>query len=200
MKDILVVEDGKSERDRLQKLFTDAGYGVDVCESVGEAEKAVQRETYRLAVLDIGLNDKSGSLLFTALRRGDRVTYIVIFTGNPSIHLKQRFLNEGAVDYIVKGSAAAQSDTFLSRIRDILGGSAISADQLGLPLEEFLRRCVTPVSRGLFLAGDGTVPSCQKCSSQSYVVTFASQPQVPPGVIGVVVCAQCGSAMDPEIS
>ena len=39
MKDILIVEDGKQERERLEKLFLDGGYSVLACSSVGEAEK-----------------------------------------------------------------------------------------------------------------------------------------------------------------
>jgi len=115
MKDILIVEDGRQERERLEQLFSASGYSVSACESVGEAEKLLQRERYRLAILDIGLNDKSGSYLFSSLKQGDRASYVIIFTGNPSVHLKQRFLAEGAVDYIVKASLQAQNDNLLRR-------------------------------------------------------------------------------------
>src|SRR5437016_4051940 len=121
MKDILVVEDGRKERDRLQALFSGAGYSVVACESVGEAEKYLTQEGFRLAILDIGLSDKSGSYLFNTIKRGGRVSYIIIFTGNPSVHLKQRFIDEGAVDYIVKGSPQAKNDLLLNRITEIIG-------------------------------------------------------------------------------
>ena len=93
MKDILVVEDGPQERERLERLFQNSGYSVQTCATVGEAERCLQTESYRVAILDIGLSDKSGSYLFNLLKRAGRSSYVVIFTGNPSVHLKQRFLS-----------------------------------------------------------------------------------------------------------
>lgn len=199
MKDILVVEDGKQERERLEKLFSAAGYSVTACESVGAAEESLKHEEFRLAILDIGLNDKSGSLLFNNIRRGGRVSYIVIFTGNPSVHLKQRFIQEGAVDYIVKASPQAQNEAFLNRVREIVGAPQPAA-QDGIDLELFLNRYVLATSKQLFLDADNSIPECKGCRSRKYVVTFSHQAQLPPAVSGLVVCASCGKAMDPEVA
>ncbi|MFM1849034.1 MAG: hypothetical protein RL417_2508 [Pseudomonadota bacterium] len=199
MKDILIVEDGSQERERLVKLFTSEGYSVHGCESVKDAEESLRNDSFRLAILDIGLNDKSGSFLFGVIKRSGRVPYVVIFTGNPSVHLKQRFMEEGAVDYIVKGSPQAQSESFLNRVREILGvgqGSRVE----GAPLEDFLRAHIAEASRNLFLESDNSLPACAGCSSKNYVVTFARRPQVPPELIGDVLCAVCGAPMDPKIS
>jgi DNA-binding response OmpR family regulator len=199
MKDILIVEDGTPERERLMKLFSAEGYSVHGCESVKEAEEALRNEPYRLAILDIGLNDKSGSVLFGVIKRTGRVPFVVIFTGNPSVHLKQRFMEEGAVDYVVKGSPQAQSENFLNRVREILG-AVQAAPVEGAPLEEFLLRHVTPASRKLFLDSDNSLPECAVCRAKNYVVTFLRRPQVPPELVGEVVCAGCGTPMDPKIS
>lgn len=199
MKDILIVEDGPQERERLVKLFSTEGYVVVGCESVHDAEEALRNDSFRLAILDIGLNDKSGSYLFGTIKRSGRVPYVVIFTGNPSVHLKQRFIEEGAVDYIVKGSPQAHSDSFLNRIREILG-AAQAAKVAGIQLEEFLRLHVAEASRKLFLDSDNAIPECSGCRSRNYVVTFSRRPQLPPELIGEVVCAMCGLPMDPKIS
>ena len=116
MKDILIVEDGLHERERLRKLFCEANFSVASAESVGEAEKLLSIEQFRLVILDIGLGDKSGSYLFQSIKRSGQVSFVVILTGNPSIHLKQRFLDEGAAAYIVKASAAAENEALLDRI------------------------------------------------------------------------------------
>jgi len=199
MKDILIVEDGSQERERLAKLFSSAGYSVRACESVKDAEAALAGDSYRLAILDIGLNDKSGSYLFGAIKRSGKVPYVVSFTGNPSVHLKQRFKDEGAVDYIVKGSAEALGEAFLNRIREILGTAQLAAVH-GMDLDEFLRTQVEESSRRLFLDADNNLPECPRCRARRYVVTFARRPQVPPELVGEVVCAACGTAMDPEIT
>jgi len=198
MKDILIVEDGRPERERLVKLFTEVGYSVVGCESVGEAEKSLQKDQFRLAILDIGLSDKSGSYLFNTIKRGGRVNQIIIFTGNPSVHLKQRFIDEGAVDYIVKASPQAQNDSFLSRIKEVIGEPQ-GASPDGLDLEDFLNKYVPETSRQLFLDMDNSYPSCKECGSDSYVVSFSHQTQMPPEISGLVVCGSCGKPMDPEI-
>lgn len=199
MKDILIVEDGAPERERLIKLFRTEGYVVVGCESVKDAEEALRNDTYRLAILDIGLNDKSGSYLFGTIKRTGRVPYVVIFTGNPSVHLKQRFIEEGAVDYIVKGSPQAQSEAFLNRVRELLGVAQTTTIE-GVQLEDFLRLHVAEASRSLFLDADNALPECSGCRSRNYVVTFSRRPQVPPELIGDVICATCGLPMDPKIA
>ena len=138
MKDILIVEDGRQERTRLDKLFTEAGYRVVACESVTAAEQVLGRERFRLAVLDIGLGDKSGSLLFNKIQQNGAANYTIIFTGSPSVHLKQRFLDEGAADYIVKASPAARNDSFLSRVQELIGESVAEGPN-GMALEDFLQ-------------------------------------------------------------
>jgi len=198
MRDILIVEDGQPERERLEQLFRERGFSVVACASVSEAERTLQLDSFRLALLDIGLSDRSGSYLFSAIKRSGRVPQIVIFTGNPSVHLKQRFMDEGATDYIVKGSLAAQNDNLIRRIEELIGAPQKSSFE-GIALDDFLARYVTDRSRKLFLESDGSYPGCGSCKSKDYVVTFSHQAQLPPNVQGQVVCAQCGKPMDPEV-
>lgn len=199
MKDILVVEDGAAERQRLFELFTNAGYSVVACESVGEAERAIAENGFRLAIVDIGLNDRSGSQLFHTIARVGKVQYTIIFTGNPSIHLKERFISEGAVDYIIKGSTQAQNDAFLDRVKELIGVS-LGGGTEGVPLQQFLDSFVQPASRAMFLEEDGGFPTCKRCKSNSFVVTFKHEAQVPPNISGLVVCSNCGLPLDPEVA
>lgn len=197
MKDILIVEDGRQERERLKQLFTKAGYTVVACETVGKAEEVLQNDRFRLAVLDIGLNDRSGSYLFSSIKKSAKVPYVIIFTGNPSVHLKQRFLEEGAADYIVKASSQAQNDNFLQRVQELLGEDA-SVSKDGIPLAEFLR-FIDDKSKKLFFDLENSFPECPSCSAREYVVSFSHQTQMPPEVTGSVVCSVCGKLMDPDI-
>lgn len=198
MRDILIVEDGDQERERLLKLFGDAGYTVQACQTVTEAERASEREGFRLAILDIGLADRSGSHLFHTIKQGRRAAHVIIFTGNPSVHLKQRFLDEGAVDYVVKASPQSTNSAFLARVRELLGEPKKRGGE-GILLDTFLRTYVTESSRRLFLESDDTFPACTNCKGREYVVTFSHQPQLPPNVTGAVVCVGCGRPMDPEV-
>lgn len=197
MKDILIVEDGRGERERLKILFEEAGYLVTACESVTEAENCLENETFRLAVLDIGLNDKSGSHIFHLIKKSGTGTYTIIFTGNPSVHLKQRFIDEGAADYIVKASPQATNQAILARVQEIIGTAQPTMID-GVPLDEFVKY-ITASSKKLFLDMKDAFPPCSSCGSLAYVVTFSHQPQIPPEVLGQVVCGECGKGMDPEV-
>lgn len=199
MLDVLIVEDGRSERERLEKLLRDAGYCVEACESVSEAERSLRASSFRLAIIDIGLGDKSGSYLFDLIKRGKHVSYVMILTGNPSAHLEQRFIEEGAIDYIVKGSIRAQSEALLIRIREIIGEPAPRSVE-DIPLDEFLKRFVPETSRRLFLDMGDSFPACSRCGANDYVVTFARRTQMPPEVSGVVACASCSAPMDPDVT
>lgn len=199
MRDILVVEDGLHERERLLKLFASSRYSTAGAESAREAEELLNHEQFRLAVLDIGLSDKSGSYLFELMRRSGRVPYVIILTGNPSIHLKQRFIEEGAVAYIVKASPSAENEPLLELVRSLLGTPQTERIR-GLPLAEFLKLYVTDSSREMFLNENGDIIPCSACGSSHFVVSFNHRAQVPPVIEGRVVCADCGKEMDPEVA
>ncbi len=198
MKDIIIVEDGLHERERLEKLFRGALYTVSAAESVADAERLLALEQYRLAILDIGLGDKSGSYLFEQLKRSGRVPFVIIFTGNPSVHLKQRFLDEGAASYVVKASAQAANEPLLEQVRALLG--APSNEVLtGIPLQDFIRLYLSEESTGLFVGSDNQLPTCPQCSSREFVVSFAHKTQLPPVVEGRVLCSVCRTEMDPQL-
>jgi DNA-binding response OmpR family regulator len=198
MRDILIVEDSKEERERLEKFLTAAGYTVRACAGAEEAEQTIFENSFRLAILDIGLGDRSGSTVFNTLKRSGRAGHLVIFTGNPSVHLRQRFLDEGASDYIVKGSPAGHPDSLLSRVEELIG-KPIPQGPATMDLKEFLEKFVPENYRKLFLEEDGSFPACSQCGAKRYVVSFADRLQVPPDIIGQVCCAECERLLNPEI-
>ncbi len=198
MRDILIVEDGLHERERLEKLFLSAKYSVATAESAQEAEKLIKREQFRLAFLDINLGDKSGSYLFDLMRRAHQIPYIIVLTGNPSVHLKNRFIEEGATAYIVKASPGSENESLLERVRSLLGSSDVETIQ-GMPLLDFIKLYLPKNSAELFLDSHGDTPTCGNCGHREYIVSFAHKTQLPPQVEGRVVCASCGKEMDPQV-
>lgn len=198
MRDILIVEDGLHERERLEKLFSGAGFSVSSAESVQEAERLLNIDQFRLAVLDIGLGDKSGSYLFELMKRTSMVPFVIILTGNPSVHLKQRFLDEGAAAYVVKASQNAENEPLLETVTSLLGTAEVVSVS-GIPLTEFIRTYVTQSSRELFLDSESQIPPCQRCGKVEYLVSFNHKTQLPPIVEGRVICAGCHQEMDPKV-
>ena len=202
MQDILIVEDGLHERERLHRLFSAAQFTVRCAENAEEAERLLESSKFRLVVLDIGLEDKSGSHLFQQICSADEVPYVIVLTGNPSAHLKQRFLDEGAAAYIVKASPAAANEALLSTVQSLLGTVVTNSGAhaaKGLDLREFLRIHVVESSQNLFLDVDDQFPPCAQCGCRSYVVTFNHKTQLPPLLEGKAICVDCGADMDPEL-
>jgi DNA-binding response OmpR family regulator len=198
MQDILVIEDGVQERERLVNLFAQAKYQVSSAESAEEAEQLLKADRFRLAFLDIGLSDKSGTHLFQQMKKAGNVNYIIIFTGNPSVHLKQRFLDEGATNYIIKASPAAKNEALVELVNSLLG-SPVDTKAEGVPLADFLSLYLSEESRELFLDENNKVAPCGECGGREFVVSFNHKTQLPPTVEGKVVCVGCGKELDPEI-
>jgi DNA-binding response OmpR family regulator len=198
MRDILIVEDGLHERERLNKLLSGAQYSVLCAESAEEAERLLEIEKFRLAILDVGLGDKSGSYLFERVKKTSAASFVVILTGNPSAHLKQRFLDEGAAAYIVKASPMANNESLLQLVQSLLGDAKIDL-RSGIPLTEFLRDYVDDTSKELFLETSDELPPCRACGNTDFIVTFNHKTQMPPLVEGRVICNACFAEMDPDV-
>lgn len=201
MKDILIVEDGKQEQLRLLRLAAAANYSAKAVGGVEEATKEINNERYRLIILDLGLEDQSGLHLFRRLQELSHPPQVIVLTGNPSTHLKQRFLDEGVIAYLYKGTQAASNDSISEILLSVLSDEATASDisyrEMGLT--EFLRDFVTAASRELFYQQGSVLPKCQ-CGASEYKVVFSHCTQLPPVIEGQVCCVECGSLLDVELS
>jgi DNA-binding response OmpR family regulator len=200
MLDVLIVEDGKLERERLHSVLGQAGFRVQAVSSVQAAEQALAEESFRLVILDIGLGDRSGSYLFSILQQRQQDCSVIIFTGNPSPHLRQRFIDEGADDFIVKGSKQASSENILARVQALLGEAVVAQQGQAMDLPDFLARFLKDQSQNAFVDQSGQFWPCAQCSGVQYEVAFQTDQQSPPDIIGKIRCKHCGTEMDPEIS
>jgi len=201
MADILIVEDGASERERLQRLFADAGYSVRLAEDYDSAERIISRESCRLCILDIGLSDRSGSQLLERFNSLNQRPIVIVLTGNPSVHLKQSLIDQGASDFIVKASPQAENERILENVRSRLGDPLpISNTKSTIPLDVLLKEFVTENSAELFLDQDNSIAGCPGCGGRKIVMTFSHKLQIPPAIEGLLRCSECGAVYDPEVS
>ena len=65
---ILLLEDDDFLREGITKLLTRSGYGVTAVATIREAEKALERDLFSLAILDVLLPDGSGLALCRRMR------------------------------------------------------------------------------------------------------------------------------------
>ncbi|MDT8989858.1 response regulator transcription factor [Curvibacter sp. APW13] len=131
---LLLVEDDVMVASGIKLGLSDAGYAVDW---VGSAERALEvtaRETFDLAVIDIGLPRMDGLALTQQLRQAGHSMPVLILTARDALQDRVQGLDQGADDYMVKPFELPE---LLARLRALLRRSqaATSAVLTFGPLE-----------------------------------------------------------------
>ena len=134
---LLLVEDDIMVASGIKLGLTDAGYAVDWVGSGERAEEVLQRETFDVAVVDIGLPGIDGLELTRRLRRPEMASRdmpVLILTARDALQDRVQGLDLGADDYMVKPFELPE---LLARLRALLRRSqAATTAVLGFgPLE-----------------------------------------------------------------
>jgi len=116
---VLVVEDVPELSRLLEMTFEldDRFEPVGAASSGGMAIDAAAREHPDAIVLDVGINGADGIDILPVLRRVVPDARIIVFTGHDNETLRQRALDAGASDWVLKGGD-------LSNLLDALSGAA----------------------------------------------------------------------------
>ena len=128
---LLLVEDDVMVASGMKLGLTDAGYTVDW---VGSAEQALERDSFDLAIVDIGLPGLNGLELTRRIRSRGLAMPVLILTARDALHDRVQGLDIGADDYMLKPFELPE---LLARLRALLRRSqAATSAVLGLgPLE-----------------------------------------------------------------
>ena len=134
---LLLVEDDVMVASGIKLGLADAGYAVDWVGSGERAEEVLQRETFDVAVVDIGLPGMDGLELTRRLRRPEMASRdmpVLILTARDALQDRVQGLDLGADDYMVKPFELPE---LLARLRALLRRSqAATTAVLGFgPLE-----------------------------------------------------------------
>lgn len=114
---LLLVEDDVMVASGIKLGLSDAGYAVDW---VGSAERALEvtaRESFDLAVIDIGLPQMDGLSLTQSLRRAGHAMPVLILTARDALEDRVQGLDKGADDYMIKPFELPE---LLARLRALL--------------------------------------------------------------------------------
>ena len=107
-KSILYVEDMEDWRALVSSALTSEGFKVTTANDASEAMQACDGTAFNLVLLDLKLNGESGMILMRFLKHNHPDLPILIYTSmdhdEPIIEM---FRNEGADDYLHKGSIEA---------------------------------------------------------------------------------------------
>jgi two-component system response regulator PhoP len=99
---LLLVEDDAALRQSLAANLRERGYTVDEAATAREGEYAATEFAVALAIVDIGLPDRSGVELVKRLRQAGRDLPILVLTARSHWQDKVQALDAGADDYVVK--------------------------------------------------------------------------------------------------
>lgn len=99
---VLVVEDDAPVAQGLKEGLQQIGYTVDVAGSAEEAADFMHRESFDIALVDIGLPRSDGLSLIRQLREGGATLPVLVLTARGSMDDTVSGLDAGADDYMVK--------------------------------------------------------------------------------------------------
>lgn len=103
-RDLLVVllEDDEGLRDALALVLRSRGYRVAPAASAGEASILLEEESPHAVLADLGLPDRSGPELVSALRAAAPDARLVVLTGHQGGDLRRSCLEAGGDAFLVK--------------------------------------------------------------------------------------------------
>src|SRR5438105_5365542 len=121
---ILHLDDDRLQLDLARMWLEQEGHGVVDCLRGSEAIKAVERETFDLAVLDWNVPDVSGEEVLRWIRRRDHRIPVIFATANDEESEIAHILGLGADDYLVKPLRRLE---FLARVNAVARRSGAGA-------------------------------------------------------------------------
>ena len=111
---VLLVEDDSVLADGLSRILQGHGMLAEVVGDGLQADQALQRGEFAVAVLDIGLPGIDGFEVVRRLRARGSATPVLLLTARDAVEDRVRGLETGADDYLVKPFATAE---LVARIR-----------------------------------------------------------------------------------
>lgn len=114
---LLLVEDDAQLSKRLKASLKQAGFAVDIAENGLDAEHAGMEVDYDIAVLDLGLPQKSGIEVLQQWRDKNRKMPVIILTARDAWYERVDGFKAGADDYLGK---PFHVEELLARIRALI--------------------------------------------------------------------------------
>ena len=101
-KNILVVDDDMSVRTTFSSVLRQEGYRVTAVKNGYEAIKAIDEESFDLALVDLRMPGMDGIEVLEKIKTRRPQTRVIIFTGYGSITTAVEAMRKGATDYLNK--------------------------------------------------------------------------------------------------
>ena len=145
-KNILVVDDEKSQREILEMILSTEGYNVTTASSGEAALKIAKERRFDLALTDLKMTGMDGIELMQRLLEYDSSIIVILLTAHGSIDSAKEALRRGAFDYLEK---PYDRDTLLTTIHRALSRlDAIDVEIISAsPEMEAVKKMILKVAR-----------------------------------------------------
>lgn len=117
---ILCTEDDADTRDLINAILKSAGYEVQCAENAREALELAETQTFDLYLLDSWLPDIAGASLAAVLRRFNRDTPILFYSGAAYEKDKALAFGAGAQGYLTK---PVDNDQLIAEVERLIATS-----------------------------------------------------------------------------
>src|SRR5215216_5747958 len=145
-KNILVVDDEKSQREILEMILVEEGYDVTTASSGEAALKFAKDRRFDLALTDLKMTGMDGIELLQHLLAFDSSIIVILLTAHGSIESAKEALRRGAFDYLEKPYDKASLLETINRALDRL--DAIDSEIISAsPKMESVKKMILKVAR-----------------------------------------------------
>ncbi len=101
-KNLLVVDDDMIARTTFSSVLRKDGYRVTAVKDGYEAIKAIDEESFDLALVDLGMPGLDGIEVLEKIKIRSPQTRVIIYTGYGSVTIAVEAMRKGAADYLIK--------------------------------------------------------------------------------------------------
>lgn len=122
---ILLIDDEADLVELVRRALLSDAHRVDVARTVGEANRALEENTYDVVVLDLGLPDGSGLEVCRRARAAQVATPVLVLTAQTAVEHRVESLDTGADDFLGKPFAIAE---LKARVRALGRRSGVPAE------------------------------------------------------------------------
>lgn len=123
---VLLVEDNRPLAENWGELLEELDVRVEITASATEALSAAKRAKPALAIVDVGLPDKSGIVLLQELHQHYSGTEVILVTGQATLQNAMDAIRLGAFGYLLK---PVESESFLHLAERALAAVALRAER-----------------------------------------------------------------------
>lgn len=115
---VLFVDDEQSLRDIMQRELPAMGHDVVVCESGMAALRALDHQSFDVAIIDLRMPGMSGWDLIDHLKRITPETEVIISTAHGDMDAAIQALRKGVYDFLIKPAPLVQIAACLQRVAE----------------------------------------------------------------------------------